>query len=44
MMKVIAIPEEENWNVKRFAIADYNLKSLADIDTLNFEYSTRQLD
>lgn len=37
LMKVIAVPEEEYWNDQRFSIADYNLKSLTEIRSLNFE-------
>jgi len=37
MMSVIAVPEKENWNDPRFAIADYHLKNLNEIATLTFE-------
>ena len=37
VMKVIAIPEEENYNNPKFSIADYNIKSLTEIAQLNFE-------
>ncbi len=37
LMKVIAIPDEENRNDKRFAIADYVLNNLTELSTLKFE-------
>jgi sugar-phosphatase len=37
LMKVIAIPDKENWNDNRFSIADYNLKSLTEIPELIIE-------
>ena len=37
LMKVIAIPEEKYHNDARFSIADYNLKSLKEIQDLTFE-------
>jgi sugar-phosphatase len=37
LMKVVAIPEKENWNDERFAIADYHLKSLTEIAGINIE-------
>ncbi|PJA08253.1 MAG: 2-deoxyglucose-6-phosphatase [Flavobacteriales bacterium CG_4_10_14_0_2_um_filter_32_8] len=37
LMKVIAIPYQENWNDHRFSIADYQLKSLTELSSLNFE-------
>ena len=37
LMKVIAIPDTANWNDQRFAIADYQLRSLNQISTLTFE-------
>ena len=37
LMKVIAIPDQENWNDHRFSIADYQLKSLTELSSLNFE-------
>jgi len=37
LMKVIAIPEKENYNDPRFTIADFQLNSLSEITTLNFE-------
>ena len=37
MMQVIAIPEKKYLNDPRFSIADYNLKSLIDLETINFE-------
>tara|TARA_B100000809_G_scaffold49028_1_gene43840 strand:- start:6600 stop:7253 length:654 start_codon:yes stop_codon:yes gene_type:complete len=37
VMKVIAIPEEKYHNDPRFSIADYNLKSLKELDTINFD-------
>ncbi len=37
LMKVIAIPDQENWNDHRFSIADYQLKSLTELSTITFE-------
>lgn len=37
VMKVIAIPEKKYHNDARFSIADYNIKSLTEIKTLNFD-------
>ena len=37
LMKVIAIPDDEAKNDKRFAIADYQLNSLSEIEKVNFE-------
>ncbi|MBL4593831.1 MAG: hexitol phosphatase HxpB [Flavobacteriales bacterium] len=37
VMKVIAIPEEKYHNDARFSIADYNIKSLTEIEQLTFE-------
>ncbi len=37
VMQVIAIPEEKYFNDTRFSIADYNLKSLNEIQDLTFE-------
>ena len=37
VMKVIAIPEKEYYTDPRFSIADYNIKSLKEIEHLNFE-------
>lgn len=37
MMTVIAIPDEENRGSKKFSIADYDLNSLTEILSLNFE-------
>ena len=37
LMKVVAIPDQENLNDHRFSIADYQLKSLTELSTLNFE-------
>lgn len=37
LMKVIAIPDDEAKNDKRFAIADYRLNSLTEIQSINFE-------
>jgi HAD superfamily hydrolase (TIGR01549 family) len=37
VMKVIAIPEEKYHNDTRFSIADYNIKSLNEIQELTFE-------
>ena len=37
LMKVIAIPEEKYHNDTRFSIADYNIKSLTEIQSLVFE-------
>lgn len=37
VMKVIAIPEEKYHNDPRFSIADYNIKSLNEIEQLTFE-------
>jgi HAD superfamily hydrolase (TIGR01509 family) len=37
IMKVIAIPEEKYHNDTRFSIADYNIKSLNEIQELTFE-------
>lgn len=38
LMKVIAIPEEENKNNPKFSIADYQLKSLLDLLKFNSNY------
>jgi beta-phosphoglucomutase-like phosphatase (HAD superfamily) len=37
VMQVIAIPEEKYYNDPRFSIANYNLKSLTELKTINFE-------
>ena len=37
LMKVIAIPDDEAKNDNRFAIADYQLNSLSEIEKVNFE-------
>lgn len=37
LMKVIAVPDDEAKNDKRFAIADYKLNSLVELDTIAFE-------
>ena len=37
VMKVISIPEEKYHNDTRFSIADYNIKSLNEIQELTFE-------
>ena len=37
VMQVISIPEEKYHKDPRFSIADYNLKSLKELDTINFE-------
>jgi mannitol-1-/sugar-/sorbitol-6-/2-deoxyglucose-6-phosphatase len=37
LMKVVAIPEEKYHNDARFSIADYNIKSLTQIENLVFE-------
>jgi mannitol-1-/sugar-/sorbitol-6-/2-deoxyglucose-6-phosphatase len=37
VMKVVAIPEEKYHNDARFSIADYNIKSLTQIENLVFE-------
>lgn len=37
LMKVIAIPDDEAKNDNRFAIADYTLNSLTEIQSINFE-------
>ncbi len=37
VMQVIAIPEAENHNNPKFNIADYNIKSLTEIENLIFE-------
>jgi len=37
LMKVIAIPDDEAKNDKRFAIADYKLNSLLEIEQVKFE-------
>ena len=37
LMQVIAVPEEKYSNDPRFSIADYNLKSLTELETINFE-------
>ena len=37
VMQVIAIPEEKYHTDPRFSIADYNLKSLKELETINFE-------
>ena len=37
VMQVIAVPEEKYHNDPRFSIADYNLTSLKQLETINFE-------
>lgn len=37
VMQVIAVPEKKYHNDPRFSIADYNLKSLTELQTINFE-------
>jgi sugar-phosphatase len=37
LMQVIAVPEEKYHKDLRFSIADYNLKSLKELETINFE-------
>ncbi len=37
VMQVITVPEEKYHNDPRFSIADYNLKSLTELDTINFD-------
>ena len=37
VMQVIAVPEKKYHNDPRFSIADYNLKSLKELETINFE-------
>jgi len=37
VMQVIAVPEERYHNDPRFSIADYNLKSLKELETISFE-------
>ena len=37
LMKVVAIPEEENHNNPKFSIANYNLKSLKELETIDFD-------
>ncbi|MDB4534693.1 hexitol phosphatase HxpB [Vicingaceae bacterium] len=37
VMQVIAVPEKKYHNDPRFSIADYNLKSLNELEDLNFE-------
>lgn len=37
VMKVIAVPEKKYHNDPRFSIADYNLKSLKELENINFE-------
>ena len=35
MMKTIVVPDKENWNNPNYNIADFNLKSLSQINNLN---------
>ncbi len=37
VMQVIAVPEEKLQSDSRFSIADYNLKSLTELENINFE-------